>query len=157
MAETANEFVVSIDQIEGYEFRVRFDKEQIPELVGDEPAPLGRDRGPSPSRLLAAAIGNCLSASLLFCARRARAEITGMHTEVKVTIVRNENKRLRVGGVEVTIEPRMTDSEREKAMRCRDLFEDFCTVTQSIRSGIDVKVSVKGLESGERTDAAPAS
>ncbi len=153
MAETANEFVISIDRIRDYEFRVRFDKEQMAELVGDEPAPLGRDAGPSPSRLLAAAIGNCLSSSLLFCARKARAEITGLHTEVKVKIVRNENKRLRVGEVEVTIDPQMSDADKEKAMRCLDLFEDYCTVTQSIRSGIDVKVHVRGLDSGERIEA----
>ncbi len=157
MAETVNEFAISIDQIHDYEFRVRFDKEHIPELVADETAPLGGDAGPSPSRLLAAAIGNCLSASLLFCARKARADLSGIHTEVKVKIVRNENKRLRVGEVEVTIEPQLTDADREKAARCLDLFEDFCTVTQSIRAGIDVKVNVKGLDSGKRIEAAPAS
>jgi uncharacterized OsmC-like protein len=157
MAETVNEFAISIDQIHDYEFRVRFDKEHMAELVGDEPSPLGRDAGPSPSRLLAAAIGNCLSSSLLFCARKARAEISGIHTDVKVKIVRNENKRLRVGEVEVTIEPRLADADKEKAMRCLNLFEDFCTVTQSIRAGIDVKVHVKGLDSGERIEATPAS
>lgn len=157
MGEVVNEFTISIDQIHDYEFRVRFDKEQMPELIGDEPAPFGGDAGPSPSRLLAAAIGNCLSSSLLFCLRKARAQLTGLHADVKVSTVRNENKRLRVGGVEVTLEPQVPEADREKAKRCLAMFEDFCTVTQSIRTGIDVKVSVKGLDSGERTDAVRAS
>jgi len=156
VAEIVKEFAISIDQVRDYEFRVRFDKEHIPELTVDEPSPLGRDAGPSPARLLAAAIGNCLSASLLFCARKARAEFSGLHTSVKVTIVRNERKRLRVGGVEVTIEPQLADEDREKAARCLELFEDFCIVTESIRTGIPVKVNVKGLDSEKRAETAPS-
>jgi uncharacterized OsmC-like protein len=146
MAEPASEFTISIEQVRDYEFRVRFDKEHLAELVVDEPPPLGHDAGPSPSRLLAAAIGNCLSASLVFCARRARVDLQGIRTEVKVFIVRNEQKRLRVGSVEVVIDPNLSEADRAQAARCRGLFEDFCTVTQSIRDGIDVRVSVKGLE-----------
>lgn len=68
-----------------------------------------------------------------------------IHTEVKVEIVRAENRRLRIGKVEVTIDPNLSESERENARRCLDLFEDFCTVTQNVRKGIDVAVSVKGF------------
>jgi organic hydroperoxide reductase OsmC/OhrA len=157
MGEVVKEFAISIDQIHDYEFRVRFDKEQIPELVGDEPSPFGGDAGPNPERLLAAAVGNCLSSSLLFCLRKARIDVAGIHTGVRVTIVRNENKRLRVGGLEVTIDPRLAEADREKARNCLKLFEDFCTVTESVRAGIAVKVSVKGMDTGERIGTAPAS
>ena len=108
-------------------------------------APLGRDKGPNPSRILAAAIGNCLCASLLFCARKARVEVGPIHADVKVQIIRNEDRRLRIGKVEVTLDPRLAESEREKARRCLDIFEDFCTVTESIRGGMEVVVSVKGF------------
>lgn len=145
MSETVNEFSISIDQVQDYEFRVKFDKDQFPELTMDEPPPLGQDKGPNAARILAAAIGNCLSASLLFCTRKARVEIGNMHTEVRMQIVRGENRRLRVGRVEVAIEPGLADSEKDKARRCLGLFEDFCTITQSVRNGIDVAVSVKGL------------
>jgi uncharacterized OsmC-like protein len=57
----------SLTREEGFRFRVRFDQDGMGELVTDEPPPLGQGRGPDPSRLLAAAIGNCLAASLLFC------------------------------------------------------------------------------------------
>lgn len=155
MPDVVSQFSISIDQVRDYEFRVRFDKEHMPELLVDEPPPLGRDSGPNASRLLAAAIGNCLTASLLFCARKARIDSAGMHTEVKVEIVRTENKRLRVGAVEVVIDPKLADGDKEKALRCIGLFEDFCTVTQSIRGGIDVRVAVKGFESDHLTGAAP--
>jgi uncharacterized OsmC-like protein len=150
MADIVNEFSISIEQVRDYEFRVRFDKEHLPELVVDEPPPLGRDAGPNPSRLLAAAIGNCLSASLLFCMRKSKADLAGIRTEVKVRIARNEHERLRVNSVEVLIDPDLADGDKDKVARCIGLFEDFCTVTQSIRDGIDVRVTVKGFEAAQQ-------
>jgi uncharacterized OsmC-like protein len=148
MAEPVHEFTIAIEQVRDYEFRVRFDKANLPELVLDEPPPLGRDAGPNPSRILAAAIGNCLAASLLFCARKARANIESLRAQVKTQIARNEQKRLRVPRVEVTIEVQAPEADREAVRRCLPLFEDFCTVTQSIREGIEVQVAVRGLNQG---------
>jgi uncharacterized OsmC-like protein len=146
MAEPVSEFTIAIEQVRDYEFRVKFDKPHLAELVVDEPPPLGREAGPNPSRILAAAIGNCLAASLLFCARKARANIESLRAQVKTQIARNEQKRLRVARVEVTIEVQAPEADRDAVRRCLPLFEDFCTVTQSIRDGIDIEVKVKGLE-----------
>ena len=145
MSEPVSEFTLSVDQVSDYEFRVRFDKQGVPDLITDEPPPLGRDAGPNPARILAASIANCLSASLLFCARRARVELGPIHTEVKMQMVRNENKRLRVGKVEVVIDPHLPEEEKDRARRCLQIFEDFCVVTESVRRGIDVAVTVRGL------------
>lgn len=146
MAEPVSEFTIAIEQVRDYEFRVKFDKPHLAELVVDEPPPLGREAGPNPSRILAAAIGDCLAASLLFCARKARANIESLRAQVKTQIARNEQKRLRVARVEVTIEVQAPEADRDAVRRCLPLFEDFCTVTQSIRDGIDIEVKVKGLE-----------
>jgi organic hydroperoxide reductase OsmC/OhrA len=62
-----------------------------------------------------------------------------------VQIARNENKRLRVAGIHVRLSPELDAATREKAKECLDLFEDFCTVTASIRQGIPVEVKVDGL------------
>jgi organic hydroperoxide reductase OsmC/OhrA len=146
MSEAADEFSISIDQVQDYEFRVAFDNQQLAGLTIDEPPPLGNDAGPNPSRLLAAAIGGCLSASLLFCARKSRVQLGNIHSEIKVRIMRGENRRLRIGKVEVSIEPELNEQDRGRMERCVGLFEDFCTVTQSIRDGIDVEIKVKGFE-----------
>jgi uncharacterized OsmC-like protein len=134
---------ITIDQIRDYEFRVRFDKAQYPDLMMDEPPPLGRDTAPNPSRLLAAAVGNCLSASYLFSARKVRAGIQSLHTTVKVWYTRNEKGRLRVGRIKVGIEPEFEDADPHKIQRCRELFEDYCVVSQSVRTGIDIEVEVE--------------
>jgi uncharacterized OsmC-like protein len=144
--QPAGEFHITVEQLDGYEFRVRFDKPQYPDLRMDEPAPLGKDAAPNPARILAAAIGNCLSASLLFCANKSRVAIGPVRSTVRTHLARNERGRLRIAKVEVEIESPVKDDDREKVTRCLGLFEDFCVVTQSVRDGIDVEVSVKGFE-----------
>lgn len=144
-----SEFAITLEQTADFEFRVRFDKPQYADLMMDEPEPLGKDAAPSAARILAAAIGNCLSASLLFCARKAKAELGPIRTRVRTEIARNEKGRLRIAGVEVEIDPQIAEAEKQKALRCLSLFEDYCVVTQSVRQGIPVKVTVKGFEEPE--------
>ena len=136
------DITITMEQIRDYEFRVKFDKEQYPDLLLDEPPPVGHDTGPNPSRLLAAAAGNCLSASFLFSARKMRVNIQSLHTTVKVWYTRNEKGRLRIGKMKVAIAPKFDPADASKIQRCLELFEDYCVVTQSIRSGIDVSVSM---------------
>lgn len=144
-AVVVSEFAITMEQVEEFEFRVRFDKPQYADLAMDEPAPLGRDAAPNAARMLAAAIGNCLSASLLFCARKSKVELGPVQTRVRAKIARTDKGRLRIAGVEVEIDPRIAEADREKAKRCLGLFEDYCVVTQSVRQGIPVEVSVTGF------------
>lgn len=137
-----SEFSIQVEQIDGFEFKVRFDKEQFAELHLDEPPPLGKDSAPNAARILAAAIANCLSASLVFCMERSGLKTEGLRTEAKVQIVRNEQRRLRIGKVDVVLHPRVA-AGTEALVKCLPTFEDFCTVTQSIRHGIEVGVSVE--------------
>jgi uncharacterized OsmC-like protein len=137
------QFSITMDQIQDYQFRVKFDKEQLPDLMTDEAPPVGHDTAPNPSRLLAAAVGNCLCASFLFSTRKVRANIQGLHATVKVWHARNEQGRLRIGRIKVEIEPKFDAADAPKIERCLGLFEDYCVVTQSVRNGIDVSVTVK--------------
>lgn len=144
--DVVTQYSIDIEQVNDYEFRVKFDKPNHPVLKMDEPLPLGQDTGPSAGRVLAAAIGNCLSASLLFCARRSGLQVHDIHTRVDVKVVRTDSRRLRIGEVDVIIDPHLDDIEMEKFASCLATFEDYCTVTQSVRQGIPVNVRVKGPE-----------
>jgi organic hydroperoxide reductase OsmC/OhrA len=144
------EFTVTVEQGEDYEFRVRFDKPHYPEWRLDESAPVGQDRWPNAARILSAAIGDCLSASLLFCLRKAKVETGPIRTKVRAELGRSERGRFRVVKVNVHLDPRIEEAANPKALRCLDLFEDYCPVTQSIRDGVPVHVRVEGFPPGEK-------
>jgi uncharacterized OsmC-like protein len=138
---SAGHFAIRVEQVDGFEFRVKLDKQQYAELQLDEPAPLGRDSAPNAVRLLAAAVGNCLAASLVFCAKKSGTTLGGVSADVDVELVRNEHRRLRVGKVDVTLRTSLPP-EHPALQACLTSFEDFCVVTQSVRQGIDVAVRV---------------
>ncbi len=131
---------------DGYRFLTDFGP-GLPALVMDEPPPLGTAAGPSASATLGAAVANCLSASLLFCLRKAHLDVEGMATDVEVKFVRNERGRLRVGAVEVHISPRLAPGEEGRMGRCLELFEEYCVVTEAVRGGIEIDVTVSASAS----------
>lgn len=135
-------FSVDLTLEQGYQFSVDFHLAGVPELRVDEPAPLGRSSGPNAARLLAAAVGNCLAASLAYCLQRSRVPLRRLRATVEGTLVRNAKGRLRIGGLRVRLEPELETEGAERLRRCLELFEDFCLVTQSVRAGIDVEVEV---------------
>ena len=142
MSEEAR-FTLTLEHLEDYEFKVKFDKKILDDMIVDEPPPLGGLAGPNPSRLLAVSAANCLSASLLYCINRGDVPPASVTTEATVTIVRNEKKRLRIGRMDVSLQMSEQLSEAPKTKRCMNLFEDFCVVTDSIRKGIPVGIEVK--------------
>ncbi|HEX6318631.1 MAG TPA: OsmC family protein [Burkholderiales bacterium] len=146
-------FSVELEQQEGFEFRVRFDWPQVPELVLDEPEPLGRRAGPNAARLVAAAVANCLSASLVFCLRSKFRQNPGpVRAMATGRLERNDKGRYRIAGVDVVLSISEKFGDMPHQERCLEQFEDFCVVTQSIRAGIPVSVSVVDAE-GKVADA----
>jgi uncharacterized OsmC-like protein len=127
-----------------YRFDVSFDGNG--HLVVDEVAPIGEGAGPSPSRLLATAVGHCLSASLIFCLDRARVELRSLVARVDVTMTRNDRGRLRIGRIAVRLVPGVSPEDRPRIARCLEVFEDYCVVTASLRGGIAVDVEVAGSD-----------
>jgi len=134
---------LTLEQTGEYEFRVRFDGTSIPEMTTDESAPLGNDAGPNPSRLLAAAVANCLSASLLFALRKYKNAPEQLSAKARAVLERNEHGRWRIQGVKVDVQLAQAMSAFEHADRVLAQFEDFCIVTQSVRQGVAVDVTVR--------------
>lgn len=131
---------VELEHIEGFQFRIAFG-EGLPALVADEPAPLGTGTGPEASRLLAAAIGNCLSASLFLCLQKSRLSVEDLRTSVTLSMGRNDQGRLRVARADVKVVVKTAESGG-KLDRCLGMFEDYCTVTATLRQAFPVSVTV---------------
>lgn len=139
----AQNFTLKLEQQQGYEFRVKFDWPGVPDLVLDEPEPLGGKRGPNAARLVAAAVANCLSASLLFCLQGKFKQNPGpINAEVTGRLERNERGRYRIAGIDVAISLSEEAGALQHLDRCADQFEDFCIVTESIRKGIPVSIKL---------------
>ena len=132
---------ITLRQQQDYQFQVDFG-EGIPPLLADEPAPLGTGQGPSPVQLLAAAVGNCLSDSLLFALRKFKQTPEPLHCTVDAEIGRNEQKRLRVLKMTAALHLGVPASSLEHLDRVLDQFEAYCTVTQSVGQGISIEVQV---------------
>ena len=106
--------------------------------------------GPNPSRLLALSVLGCLSASFIFCLKKRNFKVEDFTAEAEVTIARNEKGFLRIKKIDVNILPKITDPDAlKRAKQCLksakdgvSFFEQYCTVTQSVRSGIEVNVNL---------------
>lgn len=132
---------VTLKQDRDFRFAIHF-SDGVPVLYGDEPPPLGKGEGPAPSELLAAAVGNCLSDSLLFALRKFKQAPEPIQTTVAASIDRNAENRLRVIDINVKLTLGVPESSLAHLDRALAQFEEFCIVTQSVRQGIPVSVEV---------------
>ena len=72
--------------------------------------------------------------------RRSRATVV-------TRVPRNQTGRFRISGIEVELCPTAPAGERAGLERCQAVFQDYCTVTESVREGIPVTVSFTQLAS----------
>lgn len=141
MSQNIHDPAVRLTQQQDYRFHNAFGTAQG-ELLSDLQPPLGQGAGPDPEQLLAAAVANCLSASFLFALRKFKQQPEPLTTEVSVQVGRNAEKRSRVLGMAARIRLGVPAAQLEHLQRVLETFEDFCTVTASVRAGIPVTVSV---------------
>jgi uncharacterized OsmC-like protein len=132
---------VELSQRHDYRFDIVFG-DAMPVLTSDEPAPLGTGLGPSPVQMLCAAVGNCLSDSLLFAFRKFKQEPSPLQCVVTAEIGRNDDNRLRVLHMNAQIRMGVLVASLEQVDHVLAQFEEFCTVTQSVRQGIPITVEV---------------
>ncbi|MFA5684788.1 MAG: OsmC family protein [Lysobacteraceae bacterium] len=133
---------ISVEQTAGYEFRVRFEEPAIADLKTDLSAPLGQGAGPNPEHLLTAAVANCLSASLMFALSKFRNLPGPLRATATSRTGRNADKRVRVEDIDVRIELPGQPDDYQSLDRVLAQFEAFCTVTESVRQGVSVNISV---------------
>lgn len=134
----SNGFNIKLELLENYIFKVDFG--DFGDILTDEAPPLGNGEGPNPARLVAAAVGNCLCASLLFALRKFKDNPSGVRAEVNGEMERQEG-RWRIARLKVQMTVDDTNA-LEHLPNALQQFEDFCIVTQSIRQGIPVEVAV---------------
>ena len=133
--------IVTITRQTGYQFLVDFGP-GMATLLADEPEPLGQGSGPAPNHMLLAAVANCLSASLVFALQKFKQDPGALKATATPEMGRNADKRLRIVGIHVKLELGRPAAELEHLDRVLAQFEDFCTVSMSVRQGIDIQVQV---------------
>jgi len=136
-----NSVTVKLNQRQDYQFDIHFD-EHMPVLISDEPSPLGNGQGPSPSQLLGAAVGNCLSDSLLFAMRKFKQAPEPLSCSVDAQVGRNPQGHVRVLRLSAALRLGVAAAQLQHRDAILGQFEAFCTVTQSVGQGIPVDVQV---------------
>ena len=136
---------VTLTQQQDYQFRIEFEG-NMPALISDEPAPLGGGTGPSPVQMLSAAVGNCLSDSLLFALRKFKQAPEPLQCTITAEVGRNAEKRLRVLKMTAVLKLGVPAATLEHLDRVLDQFEAYCTVTQSVVQGIPIELQVLDSE-----------
>ena len=139
MSENAS---VTITRQSGYQFLVDFGP-AIPHLLADEPVPLGQGTGTAPDHMLLDAGANCLSDSLLFALQKFKKDPGALVETATPEAGRNENKRLRIQRIHVQLELGKTAADIEHLDRVLAQFEEFCTVSMSVRQGIAIDIEVR--------------
>jgi uncharacterized OsmC-like protein len=132
---------VQLKQKQNYQFDIHFGG-QVPVLMGDEPAPVGAGQGPSPVQLLAAAVGNCLSDSLLFALRKFKQSPDPLVCDVQAEVGRNAEGRQRVLTIKAVLTLGVPAASLQHLDRVLGQFQEYCTVTQSVGQGIAISVEV---------------
>ncbi|MHA1687531.1 MAG: OsmC family protein [Candidatus Heimdallarchaeaceae archaeon] len=138
---------ISLQKLEKFKFAVDFGKETIPQLLMDESkeVPGGEDQGPNASMLLAAAVGNCLSASLTFCLMKKKVPLYDLKTEVTYKRGRNEEGYWRIKEIDVILRPEIDDPNNPNFKRCSEIFVNYCVVSASIKNAITLNINIKPI------------
>jgi len=134
---------VTVTREDRYRFLIDFGP-GVPQTASDEPPPLGEGAGPSPEQFLGAAVANCLCSSLVFAVNKFKGDPGRLTATATCETGRNENKRLRVTHIQVDIALGAPPDELPHLDRALAQFEEFCTVSQSVRAGVPFAVSVQG-------------
>ncbi len=110
----------------------------------DELDPHGTDSAPNPADYLLLAVGGCLSSSFIYSISKFDISLKKMHAKVRGKYTRVD-ERVRIERVDVVldIEPSTEQDLKEIEAWCIDVFRNFCIISESIRKGLPIGVTVK--------------
>jgi uncharacterized OsmC-like protein len=144
-AEDVFKTKVSLEWLEDLTFKLSFENPSLPDLFIDEShdANLPEAIGPDPSKLLVSAVIGCINASFAFCLKKSRIPLKGMKAQGELISKRNEQGFWRVSQINIELNPEI---EIEKGVprleKCIENFHKYCTITESVRQGIPVNVTI---------------
>ena len=156
--DSERKFTFSLRKTGPMEFTTTFDRNHFPELRFDEPEHAGgADQYPNASRVLAAAVANCLGASLTFCLEKAKMPLETLTSVVTAIVRRNAEGYWRVAQIDVELTPtfpsaEFSDRDLRRVKRCVNVFKNYCIVSMSVQEGIPVHASVH-LPDGSTAEA----
>lgn len=139
---------IELTQTDRYRFEVDFGEAFAPFAI-DEPDPIGAGTAPAPEQVLASSVAYCLAASLFFALGKYRQDGKGLRASAECNIERNEAGRLRINHIDVQLQLGAEAESLQHLDRILAQFEPFCTVSESVQSGIPVTVAVSDA-SGRR-------
>jgi organic hydroperoxide reductase OsmC/OhrA len=144
-SQEKRDFRVDLRHLEGFRFVSEASEDgrvHGAPYASDEPDPVGSAGAPATPALLGSAIGHCLSASLLETLRHAHLPVEDFRAEVITVVAPNPAGLPRIDHVDVVLRPVLSEHS-PRTRRCADVFEQHCTVTSSVRAGVDVRVRVE--------------
>ncbi len=99
--------------------------------------------GTSPAKLLALSVLGCIAASFSFCLQTKNFSLSGLEGKAEVTIARNDKGFWRVKKIDVEMIPKIDTPEiRKRADQCKNYFEQYCIILESLRTGFEVSVNL---------------
>jgi uncharacterized OsmC-like protein len=100
--------------------------------------------GPSPVKLLGLSVLGCLAASFSFCLQKSDFSLLGLNGSAEVTITRNDKGFWRVNKIDIEMVPQIDTPEMHKRVnQCGKFFEQYCIISESLRTGFEVNVNIK--------------
>ncbi|MDX1748609.1 MAG: OsmC family protein [Halobacteriales archaeon] len=119
------------------------------ELFFDEPEYVRVSDGdlhPCPHDYLLATVGGCQIEILKQCLEKSRIEGYEIDLEIRSKKARegvSEERGFIISDLHTTVTVSVPDEFVTRARRCADTFEDYCSISQSVRVGVDIETEAE--------------